>query len=267
VTQPSERELWSRRSRSFGNQASAYAQHRPGYPVSALRWGLPPTARHVLDLGAGTGKLTEGLLALGLRVTAVEPDAGMRAELTSRQPEVRTLDGTAERIPLGDFEVDSVLVGQAFHWFDVDPALTEIARVLKPGGTVVALWNHRDESVPWVVRLDELARTSVARTRFSPEPDTLEHAEFEPFEREKFSHGMRRTAQTLLETYATYSQLLVADDDEREATLARLRDFLAGHPETAEGEFTYPLITTAVRATRRPVPTSPNGQNGGGERA
>lgn len=247
-----DRELWSRRARSFGNEASAYAEHRPGYPLAALRWGLPSNAEAVLDLGAGTGKLTEGLLALGLRVTAVEPDPDMRAELIRRLPGVRTLDGTAERIPLGDAEVDSVLVGQAFHWFDLDRALAEIARVLKPGGTVVALWNHRDESVPWVARLDELARTSVTRDRTSPEPlFPPEHAQFEPFEREKFPHGLRRNAQTLLETYATYSQLLVADDDERAATLARLRDFLAGNPETAEGEFTYPLIATALRATRR----------------
>lgn len=247
----SERELWSRRSRSFGNEASAYAQHRPGYPVAALQWGLPTTAEHVLDLGAGTGKLTEGLLALGLRVTAVEPDSGMRDELTRRHPGVRALDGTAESIPLGDAEVDSVLAGQAFHWFDLDRALTEIARVLKPGGTVVALWNHRDDSVPWVARLDELARTSAVRTRTTPEPSPPEHPEFARFERERFPHGQRRNARTLLETYATYSQLLVVADDEREATLARLRDFLASNPETARGEFTYPLVATALRATRR----------------
>lgn len=244
----SERELWSRRSRSFGKDASAYAQHRPGYPVAALRWGLPSNAEHVLDLGAGTGKLTEGLLALALRVTAVEPDPDMCDRC---HPEVRALDGTAEGIPLGDGEVESVLVGQAFHWFDLDRALVEIARVLKPGGTVVGLWNYRDSSVPWVVELDELTHTSVSRRWAPHEPFPPDHAEFEPFEQETFANGLRRTAETMLETYATHSHLLVAAEDEREKTLARARDFLANNPETADGEFTYPLTTTALRATRR----------------
>lgn len=247
----SERELWARRSRSFGTDAAAYAAHRPGYPVAALRWGLPRHATHVLDLGAGTGKLTEGLLALGLRVTAVEPDDNMRAELTRRHPQVRALAGTAEAIPLGEAEVDAVFAGQAFHWFDLDLALTEIARVLKPGGTVMALWNHRDDSVPWVAELDKLARTSVTRPGSSPEPFPPAHPAFERFEREQFPNGQRRTVETLLETYATYSQLLVVADDERQATLARLRDFLTNNPETAKGEFTYPLITTALRARRK----------------
>lgn len=247
----SERKLWSRRSRSFGSEAAAYAKHRPDYPLAALRWGLPSGSRHVLDLGAGTGKLTGGLLSLGLRVTAVEPDPGMRAELTRHYPEVPALDGVAERIPLAGAEVDSVLVGQAFHWFDVEEALTEIARVLKPGGTVVALWNHDDDSVPWVAAFAELTRTSVSRGWSSPESLLPEHDEFGPFERERFKHGHARTAQTLVDTVATHSHLLVASDEERAATLERLHDFLSSTPETASGEFVYPLVTTALRATRR----------------
>jgi SAM-dependent methyltransferase len=252
VTEPTaQHELWSRRSRSFGAEATAYAQHRPGYPVEAIRWGLPPGAEHVLDLGAGTGKLTESLVGLGLRVTAVEPDEGMRAELTRRFPQVHALDGVAERIPLEDGDVDAVLVGQAFHWFDVDPALTEIARVLKPHGTVTALWNHADHSVPWVSAFEEIARNSVSTSStgrpFAGLPD---HADFEPFEREQFSHGQRRTAQTLVDTVSTHSHMLVASDRERDLTLDRIREFLAATPETAGGEFTYPLVTIAIRAAR-----------------
>src|SRR4051794_24136233 len=119
------------RARSFGSQASDYAEHRPDYPVDGIRWALAGAAgepRAVLDLAAGTGKLTAGLIALGLAVTAVEPDAGMLAELSRRIPGVPVLEGTAERIPLPDSSVDAVLVGQAFHWFDVPKALTEIAR-------------------------------------------------------------------------------------------------------------------------------------------
>lgn len=244
-------ELRARRARSFGAQASAYAKHRPDYPLPALRWGLPEQAAHVLDLGAGTGKLTEGLLALGLRVTAVEPDPAMRAELIRRYPEVPALDGTAERIPLGDGEVDAVLAGQAFHWFDLDPALTEIARVTRPGGTVVALWNHDDESVPWVAKFGELARTGVSRTWVSQRAKLPEHADFEPFQREQFPHAHRRTARTLVDTVATHSHMLVASEDERAAALARMHQFLTQNPETANGEFDLPIITTVLRAARK----------------
>jgi SAM-dependent methyltransferase len=246
----SAQELRSRRARSFGAQATAYAQHRPDYPLEALRWGLPEGATHVLDLGAGTGKLTEGLLALGLRVTAVEPDPDMRAELTRQHPDVPAFDGTAERIPLGDGTVDAVLAGQAFHWFDVDPALTEIARVTRPGGTVVALWNHDDVSVPWVARFGELARTGVSRTWVAHSATLPEHEQFEPFERIRFRHAQRRTADTLVDTVATHSHLLVSSDEERADILSRVRDFLETCPETGEGEFDLPIVTTALRAVR-----------------
>ncbi|GAB3005878.1 class I SAM-dependent methyltransferase [Amycolatopsis acidiphila] len=246
-----DQELRARRARSFGAHASAYAEHRPDYPLPALRWGLPAQAGHVLDLAAGTGKLTEGLLALGLRVTAVEPDPEMRAELVRRYPELPALDGTAERIPLADGEVDAVLVGQAFHWFDADRALAEIARVTRPGGTVVALWNHDDNSVPWVAEFDELGRTGVSRRWVSQARELPAHPGFEPFERERFRHAQRRTAQTLVDTIATHSHMLTASAEERAATLGRLYRFLERTPETAQGEFDLPIITTVIRAVRR----------------
>jgi len=118
-----------RRAGSFGAGAAAYERGRPGYPVEALRACLPEHARRVLDLGAGTGKLTRGLLDLGLDVAAVEPLEEMRALIPSA---AQTLAGSAEAVPLPDACVDAVLVGQAFHWFDHDRALAEIARVLSP---------------------------------------------------------------------------------------------------------------------------------------
>lgn len=247
----SDRELWLRRSRSFGGGAADYAEHRPDYPKEAIRWGLPSGATEVVDLAAGTGKLTGNLLELGLRVTAVEPDDGMLAELRRRHPGVHALDGVAERIPLPDGQADAVLVGQALHWFDLDHALTEIARVLKPGGRLVALWNEDDRSVPWVAAFSEGRRSSVTRVGMSSDPVEFEHEAFGPFERQTFRHGHRRTAETLLATIATHSHLIVIGEDERVAILARLGEFLAATPETAQGEFTYPLITTALRATRR----------------
>ncbi|WP_020669753.1 class I SAM-dependent methyltransferase [Amycolatopsis nigrescens] len=255
-TDESERELRARRAASFGAKAADYAAHRPDYPVAAVRWGLAGatgTATGVLDLAAGTGKLTEGLLALGLDVTAVEPDDEMRAELRAALPGVPAFAGTAERIPLADASVDAVFVAQAFHWFDVGPALTEIARVLRPGGVVTALWNHDDESVPWVAEFSRLVRTGVSRG-WAGESALPEHHEFGPFQRERFGHAQRRTAATLVETVATHSHVLVTGPAERAALLRTAREFLAGRGETAHGEFDLPLVTTAIRATRWPTP-------------
>jgi SAM-dependent methyltransferase len=154
---------WTRRGSSFGSVAAAYAEHRPGYPAAAVRWCVAPVGRdigslRVLDLGAGTGKLTAALAELAAEVTAVEPDPAMLEELGRGLPSVRALAGSAEQIPLPDASVDAVLCGQSMHWFDLSRALPEIARVLVPGGTLGALWNSDDDSVPWVAGLQEAPR-------------------------------------------------------------------------------------------------------------
>src|SRR2546423_11287143 len=118
--------------------ADVYERGRPSYPAASIekiveRLGLHP-ARTVLDLAAGTGKLTRLLVPSGANVIAVEPVLEMRTELERRVPGVAALGGTAERIPLNDDHVDAVTVGQAFHWFNADAALREIQRVLRPGG-------------------------------------------------------------------------------------------------------------------------------------
>ena len=129
--------------------ADVYERGRPGYPAAAVarvveRCGLGP-GRTVLDLAAGTGKLTRLLVPSGADVIAVEPLPEMRAELARLVPTARTLDGTAERIPLPDGSLDAVTVASAFHWFDADRALREIHRVLAPGGGLALVWNARDE--------------------------------------------------------------------------------------------------------------------------
>lgn len=149
-------------ARGFQAGAAAYELARPGYPDEALeilRDDVGITAGHrVLDLAAGTGKLTRRLVELGADVVAVEPVPAMRAQLESVVPDIEVLEGTAEEIPLPDASVDVVTVAQAFHWFDAPAALGEIARVLRPHGRLTLLWNERDEAAPWVAEMSRHIR-------------------------------------------------------------------------------------------------------------
>jgi SAM-dependent methyltransferase len=256
VTEPtkeSEQELRARRAASFGAQAAAYAEHRPDYPVAAVRWALDaatPAPKTVLDLAAGTGKLTAGLVELGLDVTAVEPDTEMLAELSRALPSVTALEGHAERIPLPDASMDGVFVAQAFHWFDVDKALTEIGRVLRPGGVLLALWNRDDQSVPWVAGFKELTQPSGSSTWQKREEGMPKHPAFTAFEETAFPHAQRRTAETLVETVATQSYMLVAEPEDAAEARRRMAEYLAAQPETSSGEFDLPLSTLSLRAVR-----------------
>jgi SAM-dependent methyltransferase len=139
----------------FARSAEDYERARPGYPRAAVAWLLSRIAAgaSVLDLAAGTGKLTRPLIDAGLEVVAVEPVEEMRAALPAG---ARVVDGTAEAIPLDDCSVDAVTVGQAFHWFDGEAALAEIQRVLRPDGLLALFWNRRLESDPVNRRISEL---------------------------------------------------------------------------------------------------------------
>jgi SAM-dependent methyltransferase len=253
-----------RRGSSFGAVAAAYAEHRPDYAEAAVRWALEPVRSRsplrVLDLGAGTGKLTAILVRVGVDVTAVEPDGNMLAELRKGLPAVRSLRGSAEDIPVADGSADAVLVGQAMHWFDLNRALPEIARVLSAGGVAAALWNVDDDRVGWVAELADITRNSGGNT-LSDWEDRIGRSRGERFaavgaglfrdlQAQQFPHGQRRTADSLLDTIATHSAVLVMDEPERAALLARARDFLHGRPETSDREFVLPMITATLRAVR-----------------
>jgi ubiquinone/menaquinone biosynthesis C-methylase UbiE len=142
---------------SFGSVAETYERARPPYAEEAVDWiveRLP--ARRVLDLAAGTGKLTRQLVARGADVVAVEPDPDMRAVFRRVLPDVEMREGFAEAIPLPDASVDAITVGQAFHWFDAERALAEMRRVLRPGGGFALLWNHWDKDDPLLGAVDRL---------------------------------------------------------------------------------------------------------------
>ncbi|HYB22387.1 MAG TPA: class I SAM-dependent methyltransferase, partial [Solirubrobacteraceae bacterium] len=146
----------ARRASSFATVADEYERGRPGYPRAAIEWLLGAEPLEVLDLGAGTGKLTGALLDAGHRVIAVEPLAQMRAILAARLPDACVLTGAAEALPLADASVDAVAVGAAFHWFERTAALAEIRRVLRAPGVLGLLGNAFDTSLPWVARVREI---------------------------------------------------------------------------------------------------------------
>jgi len=136
----------------YNLNADVYAQSRPGYPDLVIRYLAESLAigtdSTILDLGAGTGKLTRSLVPLAGSVIAVEPVKAMREILSEKVPEAEILDGTAESIPLYDQSVDAVTVGQAFHWFHGTEALGEIGRVLRSSGRLGLIWNVRDLATP-----------------------------------------------------------------------------------------------------------------------
>ncbi len=254
-----------RHGSSFGAAAAAYDEHRPGYAEAAVRWALEPVRDRqpvrVADIGAGTGKLTATLVRLGADVTAVEPDPQMLAELRRAMPAVRSVPGRAEELPLPDASVDAVLAGQSMHWFDLDRALPEIARVLRPGGVLAGLWNVDDDRVGWVAELAAISKrkSSVTLMRWRDgegrsRQERLVQAGsdlFDAAEEGEFGHVQARTADSLLATIGTHSHLLVMEEAERARLLAGIRDFLRTRPETSRGEFTLPVVTVALRVRRR----------------
>lgn len=241
----------ARRASSFGSQAAAYAEYRPDYPAALFEWGLAgvrdaPELR-VLDLGAGTGKLTQGLVAAGVDVVAVEPDPAMLAQLTTRFPGIDAKAGSAEDIPLPDSSVNAIFAGQALHWFDLDRALPEFRRVLRPGGSLVAAWNAYDDRVPWVAEFSTLANSVGRGDATDRAAGRLER--FGVAEDVELPHQTVHTADTLVKVAATHSWLLVAEPERRAAKLAELRQYLAANPITADGEFAVPMVTYAIKVT------------------
>ena len=236
-----------RHARAFDTAAATYERGRPSYPEAAVDWLLPAGAARVLDLGAGTGKLTRDLVRRGLDVVAVEPLDGMRAELMRALPAVSALAGSAEAIPLADASVDTVLVAQAWHWVDPARAVPEVARVLEPGGTLGLIWNVRDEREPWVAQLGDI----IHRHGFSEErsKDPPVGPPFRPIERRDFDWSHRITMQELVDLVASRSYFILLPPDEQAAILADVRCLVAAHPQTAgRGDIVMPYVTRCSRA-------------------
>lgn len=237
------------RSLSFGSQAAAYERGRPSYPPAAVDWLLSPTAgapvHDVLDLGAGTGKLTSRLVERGLRVVAVDPIAELLDVLRTTLPDTPALLGTAEHIPLPDNSLDAVLVAQAWHWFDPDRAVAEVARVLRPGGRLGLLWNVRDERLGWVRdfgRIVGLEHDWANATVELPAP-------FTDLATHQVEWTNYLTPQALIDYVASRSYCITSPADVRTRTLDEVRTLLATHPALANSTgIALPYVTVCMRA-------------------
>jgi SAM-dependent methyltransferase len=236
---------------SFGGAAAAYERGRPSYPSRAVHWLLPPHVRRVLDLGAGTGKLTRELCGRGLDVVAVEPSSGMREQLGRAAPDAAVVGGTAEEIPLDDGSVDAVLVAQAWHWVDPARAVGEVARVLAPGGRLGLLWNVRDEREDWVAGLGRIMHRHGEQDP-SGSPPTV-GPPFEPIERLDVEWRHRLTPGALLDLVASRSYVITMPPVERMAILADVRQLLDTHPALAGApEIVLPYVTECFRTQLTP---------------
>jgi len=241
-------------SKSFGIAAHDYDRYRPSYPAEAIDYvldalnGLAP--QRILDLGAGTGKLTASLIGRAPEVIAVEPDEAMLAVLARSIPAASTSVGSAESIPLPDASVDAIFVGQAFHWFPRPAADVELARVLKPGGVLGLVWNFPDRNVEWVPKIYDATRGE------SLTPIDLP---WEPLASPDFSKSTERNFAThhdldgpdgLLNLVHTWSWVITRSAEDQAALDDKLRAIIANYPELQGETVRLPQHTKVIRHIR-----------------
>jgi SAM-dependent methyltransferase len=248
-------EIHNTAAQGFDTAAKVYAAARPGYPRDGIDWMIEElgidVGSPVLDLAAGTGKLTVELARRGLECIAVEPVEAMRAELMKVVPSATALDGTAESIPLADASVDAITVAQAFHWFDFDRALREMHRALRPSHRMALLWNLRDDSVDWVDQITQIIDpyaegTGVGIPRHRDrawQPVIDDNPAFTKRSEARFPHTQPMDAQGLVGRIASTSFIAVLDDTRRAAVLGQIEELARTHPALAGKEtFDFPYI-------------------------
>jgi SAM-dependent methyltransferase len=235
-------------SRSFELVADVYERARPEYPPEAVAWIAQEldlrAGRTVLDLGAGTGKLTRALVATGADVIAVEPGEAMLAQLRAAVPEANALHGAAEAIPLPDSSVDAITAGQSFHWFRHDEAIPELHRVLRPGGAVALIWNTRDKEASLQRDVSNLIGGFFAVNRPGSESWALPLVASELFEEpeeRRFRFVQTLDADLLVDRVASISFVAAAPVEERSALEAQLREIVAAQGGTVD----FPYVTVA----------------------
>ncbi len=230
----------------FGRAAEAYERGRPNYPAEAVDWlrdrlALGP-GRTVVDLAAGTGKLTRLLLPTGARVVAVEPVAGVRDELGRVVPGVEIVDGTAEDMPLPEGFADAITVAQAFHWFATPEALAEIHRVLSPGGALALVWNRRDLDDPLQRALEKMVsrhRGDVPAHRSGRWKSVFEGTDlFGPLEERTLPHHQELDRSGLVDRVMSTSIMAALSEAERRKAIAEIEALAAAQPDPMRFSYT-----------------------------
>lgn len=233
---------------SFASVADAYDRARPSYPADSVAWLVGSGSPAVVELGAGTGKLTELLVAGGHDVLATDPLPEMLALLQQRVPDARTAVATAERIPLPSRSVDLVVCAQSFHWFDHDTAMPEIARVLKPGGVLALVWNTRDEGIPWVRKLGRLMGNADAHDLCEDLSGPLEASEhFGPVDGAEFRFWQTLRKPELVDLARSRSYVASLNTHQREDVLARVGALYDDYGRGPDG-MQLPYVTRCFRA-------------------
>jgi SAM-dependent methyltransferase len=246
---------WGRRAWAEAESAVRYDRARPGYPPEAVGFALEPLrgrpGLRALDVGAGTGKLTQALCGAGVTTVAVEPAPGMLKVLKHTVSRAQVLAGSAEELPLPDGSVDLVAVGQAFHWFDRDRALPELARVLRPGGRLALFYNSRDTSVAWVGALTELlGHADHASVHQERDPAVMSPFEAEAYA--EFRHQQELDADGLVELAGSRSYAIRLPAGERAELLGRIRELARTHPQLVGRQHFYlPYVAAVQRYTLR----------------
>ena len=247
-------------ARSFGSVADAYDRGRPSYGADAVSWlltgavpdeGAGVEQQSVLELGAGTGKLTRTLVEQGHDVHASEPDEAMLAILRRDLPEVRTSLTGAEDIPLNDASVDVVVAAQSFHWFDAEAALDEISRVLKPGGHLALTWHWRDERIPWVKKLGRIIGTQdhVA----DPAAALVDSDFFGDVAEQTFKHWQVVNRRSIVDLVRSRSNVATMSESERTSTIESLLALYDDYGRGMDG-MQLPYLTRCFRSQVLPRP-------------
>lgn len=238
----------------YAREAKTYAHGRPEYPEELLGWLSEElevgAGKEVVDLGAGTGKFTALLLRTGAQVTAIEPVAAMREQLSEKLPEAKALNGTAQAMPLVAASVDALTCAQAFHWFADERALREIHRVLRPGGHLGLVWNVRDERVDWVAemaRIVERYEGSTPRFHTGMWRRAFAGARFEPLRLREFSYQhVGPPEQVIVARILSVSFIAMLPEEQKQRVAEQLRELIATHPELkGRSEVAVPYRTEA----------------------
>jgi SAM-dependent methyltransferase len=234
-------------ARGFGAEAEAYDRARPSYPPEAISWLIEgmqlKRGRRVVDLAAGTGKLTALLAGSGAELIAVEPVNSMRDRLRARLPGIPVMAGIAEALPLAENSVDAVLVAQAFHWFEAKRALAEIARVVRPGGYLGLIWNARDRSPEWVDqvwsvmdRVEQKAKWREADSRGRPMseryPVGSADGAWSPWVEGTFYHVHYGTHDDVVDRMRSVSHIAALEPPCQRKVLDEIRTILSENDET-----------------------------------